>query len=301
MNNIDVLIPTYNYLGRDNNLICLITTLLNKNNISYINSIIIIDNGVTINEELKRKLYIDNKIQIVIESKIGLNFARNSGIAQSESEIIAYLDDDTWVSENWAKNIFNGFSEKEILCVGGPVFFKDFDKVQIPIWFTNYFHRFLLPPSFPEYAGVLREPYFIIGANMSFRRKCFVEYGYFDPGLDRKGHNLLSSGDTEFIARLPQDLVWYEPEAKVFCQFKTDRFSKRFMIRRIYWQGISDYLFVKKVGLNNFYDKNEVIFSQALVKFLISKLKERKYFELICAIIRIIGFRAGILYSYLQK
>lgn len=301
MKNIDVVIPTYNYSGRDNNLVYLISTLVDKNNISFINSIIIIDNGGSISNELKKRLNINDIIKIVVEPQVGLNFARNRGVDESTSEIVAYLDDDVWVSNDWARNIFLGHSKKEIACVGGTIVFKDFDRAQIPGWFTDYFHRFLLPPSFPKTAGILREPYFIIGANVSFKRKIFLKYGYFDPKLDRRGSNLLSSGDTEFIARLPKDLVWFEPEAKVFCQFKTNRFSRKFMIRRIYWQGISDYLFVRKVGLNNFYDKNEVLFSLILIKLLLIKLRDGRYFELICAVIRIIGFRVGLLFYLLQR
>ena len=293
-----VIIPTYRHDYRINDLTDLIHSLSVTSNIKYIEEILIVDNGNSLSEDglvLKFETY--PKVKCISEPQIGLNHARNTGIINSKANIVAFLDDDVVVSKYWAESILRGHNDPGMLCVGGPVLIRDEKTKEYPIWFSDYFLRFLLPPDFPGQAGILKAPYYLIGANMSFKKEAFKKFGLFDTDLDRKGKNLLSNGDTEFIIRISQDQIWYEPQAIVYGNIKKERLSRRFMVRRLLWQGISDYIMVNKVGLDNFYDKKEVYFTTVFFNKLVSRIISFRFFEAFCMFVRLFGYKFGWIYA----
>ena len=298
-NLISVVIPTYNHHGREPDLLNLINSLLSTSNSAFIGEIIIVDNGNSLSVD---KLKVINKrTKIISESRIGLNYARNTGVSYAAFDIVSFVDDNVIVSSNWAKSIVNGYTNNDVFCVGGPVLVNGKESNRYPRWFSNYFLRFLLPPAFPIQAGIVRSPYYLIGANMSFKRGTFDRFGLFDPELDRKGKNLLSNGDIEFMMRIPTDKVWYEPQAIVFEKIPETRLTRRFMIRRLFWQGISDYIMVKKGGLNNFYEKNEILLTPSFLNKVISVIAKGQIFEAYCMFVRKFGFKYGRIYLKINQ
>ena len=293
-NLISVIIPTYNHYDRDIGLSDLVESLLSTPNEELIGEIIIVDNGNSlVVDELES---VNEKIKVVSEMRIGLNYARNTGVISASFNIVAFIDDDITVSTDWASGIIEGHSNYSILCVGGAVLVDKKDSVKYPYWFSDYFLRFLFPPIFPEQAGIIHFPYFLIGANMSFKKQAFDKFGLFDTELDRKGKNLLSNGDIEFIMRISIDKVWYEPQAIVFEKISKTRLTRRFMVRRLFWQGVSDYIMVKKRGPDDFYNKNEIFFTTYFFKKIKTLIAYGHFFESLCMFIRQLGFRYGRIY-----
>ena len=302
MNLITVIIPTYKHNNRLNDLVNLIQTLLVTSNTKCIEEILIIDNGnslITSSDNLKFVTH--NKVRIIGEPQIGLSYARNAGVISAETNIIAFLDDDVVVSEFWAENIIRGHSRNGIFCVGGPVLIKDEGKKRYPTWFSDYFLRFILPPHFPKQSGHPQPPYYLIGANISFKRETFEKFGLFDPTLGRKGSNLLSNEDIEYLTRIPLNQIWYESGAIVLEKIIEKRLTKTFMARRLFWQGVSDYIMVKKRGLENFYDNKEVRFTPFLFKKLIFTIKKSCFFEALCMLIRLFGYKFGNFYTKKER
>jgi glycosyltransferase involved in cell wall biosynthesis len=290
---ISVIIPTHKHTSRDSDLSDLISSLLVDSNVKCIGEIIIVDNGnslLELNPILK-----DEKIKIVAEPKIGLNYARNTGIRNARYDLVAFLDDDIIASPNWAENIVGGYYHQEILCVGGPVLIKTKPK-EYPNWFSNYFLRFLMPPEFPNKSGIIQAPYYLIGANMSFKKEVFDIYGFFDHNLDRKGKNLLSNGDIELIMRIPNAKVWYQSAAIVYEKVPEHRITRCFMMRRLFWQGVSDFIMIKKNGFDGFYDKDEIIFNTNFLKKISSAFLHFRFFESLCMVVRKLGFFYGKIY-----
>src|SRR5436305_7115441 len=100
----------------------------------------------------------------------GAGGARNSGIAVAKGKIIACLDDDAVAVPDWLMLLSEGFSDPQVLGVGGEV---------LPLWMCRKAPWF--PEEFrwvvgctyrgmPARAGMVRNR---IGANMSFRREVF--------------------------------------------------------------------------------------------------------------------------------
>ncbi len=295
---ISVVIPTYKHANRDSGLSNLLGSLLRESNIKFIGEIIIIDNGNSLS--VSEFGFLDKRIRIIEEPRIGLNYARNTGIHHTKYDIVAFLDDDISISPDWAQNIIKGYSHDDILCVGGPVFINNKEQ-KYPKWFSDYFLRFLLPPKFPNEPGIIHPPYYLIGANMSFGKETFNLFGFFDPNLDRKGKNLLSNGDIEFIMRIPTTKVWFEPWAIAYEDIPEHRMARLFMVRRLFWQGVSDFIMVRKSGLGGFYDKNEIKLTTIFFKKFANSLLEYNFFESFCMLTRNFGFFCGKVYLKINQ
>jgi glycosyltransferase involved in cell wall biosynthesis len=267
-------------------------------NSAFIGEVIIVDNGCSLPAD--KIEIVDKRIKIISEPKIGLNYARNTGISYAVQNIISFVDDDIVVSSHWAESIIKGYAH-DVCCVGGPVLVNSDKPKRYPHWFSDYFLRFLLPPKFPTQAGIIYPPYYLIGANISFKRETFTRFGLFDIDLDRKGKNLLSNGDIEFVMRIPANKVWYEPQAVVYEKIPEKRLTRRFLARRLFWQGISDYIMIIKRGRDNFYDRSEILFNYAFLRKIILVAMSGYFFEFYCRLTRWVGFICGRIYLKNQE
>lgn len=294
MNKLSVITCTYKHQNRVPGLKKTILSLSKKENDDFLLEIIIVDNGGSVSESEKNELLaINSKIIFIIENEIGLSVARNTGVKNSHGNIIAFTDDDVCVSKTWAENILEVYKNSNVLCAGGEVKMTNMGIVKDKKWLTNYFLRFLFPTEFPEHTDQIIAPYFLVGANISFRKDVFEKYGLFDKKLGRIARKLLSCEDTEFVGRLPRESIFFVKNAEVYGEIDKKRLNKKYMLKRLYWQGYSDFIFVQKVGIDRFFDKYEVKFGWNFLKFAFSKSFHFRFFEFVCIIARCVGFYAS--------
>lgn len=201
------------------------------------------------NSELLQRVQDLNVITVENTGTPGLSGARNSGIVAARSDIIAFLDDDAVAPSDWLMLLNEGFSDPQVLGVGGAV---------LPLWLS---HKPLwLPEEFywvvgctyrgmPTMAAMVRNP---IGANMSFRREVFDAVGGFHSEIGRIGTRALGCEETELCIRACQH--WplrgflYQPQAKVFHRVTHVRTSWRYFCTRCYFEGISKAVVSRYVG-----------------------------------------------------
>lgn len=181
-----------------------------------------------------------HKLRYVYEQELGLSVARNRAIAEARGEYILFLDDDALAMPGWMKAIVDVFeSDPAIGCVGGridPVWEGD-----EPDWIPEEHRSVFTILDFARNVMEMEAPSIPYGANVAFRRELFLEIGCFREDLGRKGGKLLSSEESELIARLRhRHKVYYTPYGSVRHKVAKERATRKWFLKRMFWQGVSD-------------------------------------------------------------
>jgi GT2 family glycosyltransferase len=158
-------------------------------------------------------------VRRILESRLGLNRARNTGLATASHEIVAYVDDDVVVGRHWSTAVGSAFSDPHVVCVTGlvlPLELETDAQEQFELYCQHrrdltarVFSRATLRSSAAGIVGM--------GANMAFRKEVLHRLGGFDVRLDA-GTRTRSGGDTDMFARVLDDggHVAYRPDALVW-------------------------------------------------------------------------------------
>jgi len=170
------------------------------------------------------------KFRYCVEPRPGLSWARNSGIAAAESNIIAFLDDDDEPDEYWLAQIADGFARGgQIGCVSGIVLPASLDSA-VEALFEQVgghskgrgFARDTFSRSGPQ-SPLYPLPPFGVGANMAFRRAALDRIGGFDVAL---GAGTPTAGGEDTLAltlvMLSGYEIAYEPAALMWHHHRKD-------------------------------------------------------------------------------
>src|SRR6185503_9023824 len=143
------------------------------------------------------------KVTYVVEIKQGNSYARNSGVKAAQADIIAFIDDDVTVENNWLRSCMEVLtSHEELSFVGGSVL-PEWDEAP-PSWVTpeHWAPLALLDYGPTEFRIGGNNPLGLLTANIAFRRKVFDELGTFSPDLQRVNDSIGSMEDHEFLFRV---------------------------------------------------------------------------------------------------
>ncbi len=170
----------------------------------------------------------------VLETKQGLDYARNRAIAEARGEIILFGDDDILVQPDWiaqmAVPLIADAAARRIGAVGGEVIpvFPD----GLPDWVREW-HA---PLAFRADTGPLPAKHCPMGANLALPAWVFEQLGPFHTALDRAAGNYFSGGDSEMVRRVRQAglEVWFAPDAAVKHQMPASRTTFRYAARHAF-------------------------------------------------------------------
>jgi GT2 family glycosyltransferase len=165
------------------------------------------------------------------EGRVGLSYARNTGIQASTGAAVAFTDDDVRVTPGWLRDVARSLQRyPEAACVGGPVLPEWHGPV--PGWLSedqwsalgtqNHGpHPFRVDPD---------RAVCLIGANLVIRREALDAVGPFDPAVQRVGDGIGSTEDHEYHTR-----IWtsgrhgmYDPALPVYTVVAPERLDKRY-------------------------------------------------------------------------
>ena len=184
----------------------------------------------------------------VCETNVGLSYARNRGIAEALGDIIAFVDDDVYFDKGWLKELLKAFNDNpEISCVGGksiPIF--DADK---PDWITEDMLKTYGSTGSGEQEKLMVFPEHPYGLNMAFQKTVFNQVGKFNTDLGRIKNSLLSNEEKDIFYRINEAglKVFYSPTAILYHRIPADRTDKSWILKRQYWQAISDVIFNQSI------------------------------------------------------
>jgi glycosyltransferase involved in cell wall biosynthesis len=186
----------------------------------------------------------DPPIRYVYEPLLGANRARNTGAKAAKGEIVIYIDDDALAETDWLQCLARAYQEvpHDVVCVGGRVELL-WENGNRPSWLACELEGYYSSTArLGQAARCLTDNEYPVGANMSIRRDSLLGLGGFHPLLDRVGENLLSNVEAGLCAEIRNAglRVYFEPSACVWHRVPTGRTTKRWLLRRTFWQGISD-------------------------------------------------------------
>lgn len=180
------------------------------------------------------------RVRVMVEEEIGLSAARNAGIAATTAEIIAFIDDDAFPKPGWLAAIVEGFTQPDVMCVGGPV--APIIEGELPPWFRGRFLPYLTVWDLGAEMIELTYNEYPRGANIAYRRSGLDAVGGFSVHLGRKGSSLLSCEEIELCLRLERAgfITLYQPDARVRHLTPVGRMTPEWMYARFAAQGRSE-------------------------------------------------------------
>jgi GT2 family glycosyltransferase len=212
--------------------------------------VVIADNAPTTSatRELASELRASSAAEVVYvrEDAPGSASARNRGLTQVETEVVAMTDDDVIVDPHWLTEVARAFaSHPQAGAVSGLLWPAELE-TEAQLWFEQYggfsrgFERRVFdlhehrPPDEPLYpwnAGL-----FGTGNNFSFRTQALRDIGGFDPALGN-GTPALGGVDSEVLLRtiLSGYQIIYEPAAVAHHAHRADYDGLR---KQVYAYGV---------------------------------------------------------------
>lgn len=214
--------------------------------------LIIVDNNskdstleVTQNFILKSPFY----TQYIFEKNQGLSFARNTAVRNASGDIIAFIDDDVIVDRYFIANLIKYYRDYKVSCIGGKILPNW--ECEPPKWLTDGSYYYILALiDHGNKAIYLTKPH-LWGANISFRKEIFTEYGLFNTTIGRKKKNLLGGEETELLNKLlkANRKILYAPDVMVRHFVQKERMTRKYFMRYYYFYGLSE-AHNKKIKVN---------------------------------------------------
>ena len=194
--------------------------------------VVVVDNapGTDAVREVVKAWRGEMSVRYVRELRPGLSWARNTGVAAAEGEIIAFLDDDEEADQHWLAGLSVGFGRgSDIGCVTGMVLPARLD-TPAQEWFEELgghckgrgFRPAIFSRDGPQ-SPLFPLPCFGVGANMAFRRPVLTDIGGFDIALGA-GTPALAGEDTLALSLvlLSGYRIAYEPAALTRHHHRSD-------------------------------------------------------------------------------
>lgn len=204
--------------------------------------ILVVDNASSDNtghavEDFIRSQRCEASIRVIRENRLGLHFARNTGVIEARSEILAFTDDDIVVSSMWLEELLCAFDGPDIAAVGSKI--KPKWTADPPDWIRHYATGYLSLLDWGDDQIELDWPG-IWGGNMAIRREIVLEVGGFHP--EAFGTRWVGDGETgllDDVLRASYKLI-YTPNAEVWHVIPTERLTLSYMRRRFANQAACD-------------------------------------------------------------
>jgi GT2 family glycosyltransferase len=187
-------------------------------------------------------------LRYVREPILGVSSARNRGIAEARGAVCALLDDDVVPDPGWLAALVEPLLAGRCEAVGGHVVLDP--TVSRPRWLDEaglggYLTRF--EPATEQRA--LHEGEVLVTASAAVLTDRLRDVGGFDSRFGPRGRRHLVADDDYLSRRLAAAgcRLRYVPDAVVVHELPTERLSRRYLLRRAWLHGRSEWLLDREV------------------------------------------------------
>lgn len=191
----------------------------------------------------------DINLRLIDEPQQGLSHARNKGIAESQGNIIAFIDDDETINKGFISAYIDLFNNHGAFAGAGAIEVR-YDKAR-PKWMSHYTEKMIGNPiNLGNKITTITSTITPAGGNMAFNREIFTLYGGFDTELGRKGSQLLGGEENELYDRLRNlgERVYYAPNAIVYHHIAEHKLTSEYFDKLAYGVGVSKRRRAEKYG-----------------------------------------------------
>ena len=211
---------------------------------AYRAEILVVDNASTDDTPavLARMRDAAPALRVVREPRLGLSCARNRALAEVDTDIVAFLDDDAVPRPGWLEALLRAYGAQAVACAGGPIVSQFFSPP--PPWLTRQFHPVLSAYDLGPHARRLRDCptwEYPFGANISFRVSTARALGGFSTRFGLRGALQLAHEETDLCLRIDRagGEIHYVPDAVVDHRILPERLTPPFLLARCRQRGTS--------------------------------------------------------------
>ena len=225
---LSIILPTYN---RARDLRRAVAALLRQDAPPRTYEVIVVDNNSCDGTAEALQAIQDCRVRIIHETRQGLSYARNAGLAAARGDIVAFTDDDVEVAPDWVSTIVSTLDRRpDVDGIGGRVL--PAWEGQRPEWLTRAHWAPLALQDHGDQKRVFdaRSPIGLVGANLVLRKAVFERTGPFSVSVQRVEDGIGSTEDHEFLMRLyaAGGRMLYVPRLLVLARVQPDRCRREY-------------------------------------------------------------------------
>ena len=198
---------------------------------------IVVDNNSSDNTRERVKEFASRhsllNIRYIFESNQGLSYARNAGIAASRGDIVAFIDDDERIVEEFVSAYIDLFDQHPDAMAAGGKIIAEYPTGR-PRWMSHYTEQPIANPmDFGESVRLSPAGRIPGGGNMAMRSRLFANVGVFNTSLGRTGKRLLGGEECDLFERIArQELkVYYAPRAVMYHIIPAEKLTRDYFTR----------------------------------------------------------------------
>ena len=182
-------------------------------------------------------------IHYLFEKNQGLSHARNAGIAASRGDIVAFIDDDERIVDDFISAYIELFdTHPDAMAAGGKIIAEY--PTGRPRWMSQYTEQPIANPmDFGQSVKLFPTHRIPGGGNMAMRSRLFSTIGVFNTSLGRSGKRLLGGEESDLFERIAKHgyRVYYVPRAVMYHIIPAEKLTRDYFIRLATNIGISQH------------------------------------------------------------
>ena len=178
-------------------------------------------------------LYPEVPFHYYLELNQGLSYARNRGISESKGDLLIFLDDDSFVAQDYLMQLDKSLQQCEDAIAFGGRIAPLFESGQTPSWLCHWTYTWVSAINMGNDITLFKDKKYPIGANMGIRRDAIEMVGDFNTDLGRSYKNLMAGEEKDLFLRLRQlnDKIYYFPSVFVEHVIPPQRTTKEYIIK----------------------------------------------------------------------